>query len=100
MELDVHEHAFLHASHQINYSFVRIKGLANILFGGHGMCRADSSPPGRRVFLILRGYGNVFERVLRPGESIMVEPARFIQRLEYHDAGGVSTIGEWVLRRH
>jgi len=37
MELDVREHAFLLSSHQIAYSFVRIKGLANILFGGQGM---------------------------------------------------------------
>src|SRR5207237_3586726 len=37
MELDVREHAFLLSSHHIQYSFVRIKGLANILFGGQGM---------------------------------------------------------------
>ena len=37
MELDVREHAFLVASHSISYSFVRIKGLANVLHGGEGM---------------------------------------------------------------
>ena len=37
MELDVREHAFLLCSHNVNYSFVRIKGLANVLFGGQGM---------------------------------------------------------------
>lgn len=37
MELDVREHAFLLASHHISYSFVRVKGLVNILFGGQGM---------------------------------------------------------------
>src|SRR5262249_52814658 len=37
MELDVREHAFLVASGSINYSFVRIKGLANVLHGGNGM---------------------------------------------------------------
>ena len=37
MELDVREHAFLLASHSIQYSFVRIKGLANVLHGGNGM---------------------------------------------------------------
>src|SRR6201989_1590366 len=30
MELDVREHAFLVANHTIGYSFIRIKGLANI----------------------------------------------------------------------
>ena len=33
MELDVREHAFLLASHSIDYSYVRIQGLRNILFG-------------------------------------------------------------------
>jgi uncharacterized protein (AIM24 family) len=80
MELDVREHAFLLASHHINYSFVRIKGLRNILFGGQGMFmdRFVTGPvPG---MLILHGYGNVFERVLQPGESIMVEPGAFLYK--------------------
>ncbi|HKC63000.1 MAG TPA: AIM24 family protein [Pyrinomonadaceae bacterium] len=80
MELDVREHAFLLASHHINYSFVRVKGLRNILFGGQGMFmdRFVTGPvPG---MLILHGYGNVFERVLRPGESIMVEPGAFLYK--------------------
>ena len=33
MELDAREHAFLAASHTITYSFVRMKGLTNILHG-------------------------------------------------------------------
>ena len=37
MELDAREHAFLLSSHHISYSFVRVKGLTNILFGGQGM---------------------------------------------------------------
>ncbi len=80
MELDVREHAFLLASHHINFSFVRVKGLRNILFGGQGMFmdRFVTGPtPG---MLILHGYGNVFERVLRPGESIMVEPGAFLYK--------------------
>ena len=80
MELDVREHAFLLASHHINYSFIRIKGLRNILFGGQGMFMdrfVTGAVPG---MLILHGYGNVFERVLRPGESIMVEPGAFLYK--------------------
>jgi uncharacterized protein (AIM24 family)/ribosomal protein L40E len=80
MELDVREHAFLLASHHINYSFVRIKGLRNILFGGQGMFMdrfVTGSVPG---MLILHGYGNVFERVLQPNESIMVEPGAFLYK--------------------
>ena len=30
MELDVREHAFLAGTHSLTYSFVRIKGLANV----------------------------------------------------------------------
>jgi uncharacterized protein (AIM24 family) len=80
MELDVREHAFLLASHQVDYSFVRVKGLANILFGGQGMFMdrfVTTNTPG---LLILHGYGNVFERTLKAGESIMVEPGAFLYK--------------------
>jgi uncharacterized protein (AIM24 family) len=80
MELDVREHAFLLSSHHIGYSFVRVKGLTNILFGGQGMYMdrfVTTSTPG---LLILHGYGNVFERNLRPGESIMLEPGAFLYK--------------------
>ena len=80
MELDVREHAFLLASHHINYSYLRIKGLRNILFGGQGMFMdrfVTSDQPG---LLLLHGYGNVFERVLQPGESIMIEPGAFLYK--------------------
>jgi uncharacterized protein (AIM24 family) len=80
MEVDVREHAFLLSSHQIQYSFVRIKGLANILFGGQGMYMDRFVTAGSPGLLILHGYGNVFERVLRPGESIMLEPGAFLYK--------------------
>ena len=56
MEIDVREHAFLAASSSVGYSFVRIKGLANVLHGN----------------------GNVFERNLAAGEKIMLEPGAFL----------------------
>ncbi len=80
MELDVREHAFLLASHHINYSFVRIKGLRNILFSGQGMYMdrfVTTNVPG---LLILHGYGNVFERTLKQGESIIIEPGAFLYK--------------------
>jgi uncharacterized protein (AIM24 family) len=80
MELDVREHAFLLASQHIAYSYVRIKGLRNILFGGQGMFMdrfVTTNAPG---LLILHGYGNVFERTLRAGESILVEPGAFLYK--------------------
>jgi uncharacterized protein (AIM24 family) len=80
MELDVREHAFLLASHQIAYSFVRIKGLSNILFGGQGMYMDRFVTTSVAGLLILHGYGNVFERRLGPGESIIVEPGAFLYK--------------------
>lgn len=80
MELDVREHAFLLASHHIAYSYVRIKGLRNILFGGQGMFMDRFVTTNQPGLLILHGYGNVFERMLRPGENIMVEPGAFLYK--------------------
>jgi uncharacterized protein (AIM24 family) len=80
MELDVREHAFLLASHSIQYSFIRIKGLANMLHGGNGMFVdrfVTAQYPG---LLLLHGNGNVLERTLRPGEKILVEPGGFLYK--------------------
>jgi uncharacterized protein (AIM24 family) len=80
MELDVREHAFLVASHSISYSFVRIKGLANILHGGGGMYMDRFVTAGSPGLLMLHGNGNVLERVLGPGEKILVEPGGFLYK--------------------
>ena len=55
------------AQHQ--YSFVRIKGLANILHGGGGMYMDRFVTAGAPGLLLLHGYGNIFERYLRPGRE-------------------------------
>jgi uncharacterized protein (AIM24 family) len=80
MEIDVREHAFVLASHQIDYSFVRVKGLANILFGGQGMFMDRFVTRASPGLVLLHGYGNVFERRLKTGESIMVEPGAFLYK--------------------
>jgi uncharacterized protein (AIM24 family) len=80
MELDVREHAFLVASHSIQYSFVQIKGLVNLLHGGNGMFMdrfVTQQTPG---LLMLHGNGNVLERTLGPGEKILVEPGGFLYK--------------------
>ncbi|MGH9125640.1 MAG: AIM24 family protein [Acidimicrobiales bacterium] len=80
MEVDVREHAFLLSSHTISYSFERIQGLRNILHGGQGMYMdrfVTNQVPG---LLVLHGYGNVFERVLQPGETILLEPGSFLYK--------------------
>jgi uncharacterized protein (AIM24 family) len=80
MELDAREHAFVLASHHISYSYIKIQGLRNILFGGTGafMDRfITSNQPG---LLLLHGYGNVFERNLKQGESVQLEPGAFLYK--------------------
>jgi uncharacterized protein (AIM24 family) len=80
MELDVREHAFLLASHHIDYTYNRIKGLRNILYGGQGMFMDRFVTRDQPGLLVLHGYGNVFERRLAAGESIMVEPGAFLYK--------------------
>jgi uncharacterized protein (AIM24 family) len=80
MELDVREHAFLAASASINYSFVRIKGLANLLHGGSGMYMDRFITQGGPGLLLLHGNGNVFERTLNQGEKILLEPGGFLYK--------------------
>ncbi len=80
MELDVRGHAFLAASHSIQYSFIKIKGLANVLHGGEGMYMDRFVTSGEPGLLMLHGYGNVFERTLAAGEKILVEPGGFLYK--------------------
>lgn len=80
VEIDVREHAFLLASANVGYSFVRIKGLANILHGGNGMFMDRFVTAGTQGLLVLHGFGDVLERRLAPGEKIQVEPGGFLYK--------------------
>jgi uncharacterized protein (AIM24 family) len=80
MEIDVREHAFLLASHSIQYSFIRIKGLANLLHGGTGMFMDRFITAQQPGLLLLHGNGDVLQRTLRPGEKILVEPGGFLYK--------------------
>jgi uncharacterized protein (AIM24 family) len=80
VELDVREHAFLLASHTIQYSFWWVRGLSSIRHGGSGMYIdrfVAATAPG---LLVLHGYGDVFERLLGEGERIMLEPGGFLYK--------------------
>jgi uncharacterized protein (AIM24 family) len=79
MELDVREHAFLLASHSIQYSFVRLKGLTNMMHGGE-MYMDRFVTGGEQGLLLLHGFGNVFQRTLAQGEKILVEPGGFLYK--------------------
>jgi uncharacterized protein (AIM24 family) len=78
--LDVREHQFLAATDGVEYSFTKVKGVANMLLSGTGFfidtftCGADEG------ILWLHGYGNVFDLTLQPGEQIDIEPGGWIYK--------------------
>src|SRR5437867_2634922 len=79
-ELDVREHQFLAATASVDYTFSRVKGIGNILFGGTGFFIDTFSARHQEGILWLHGYGNVFEVTLKPGEQIDIEPGGWIYK--------------------
>jgi uncharacterized protein (AIM24 family) len=79
-ELHVREHQFLAATGNVDYTFERVRGVANILFGGTGFFIDKFRGKGDDGILWLHGYGNVFEKVLARGESIEVEPGAWLYK--------------------
>lgn len=82
-ELDVREHQFLAATDSVDYTFDRVRGASNILFGGSGFFIDKFYCARGEGIVWLHGYGNVFEKVLAPGEQIDVEPGGWL----YKDPG-------------
>lgn len=78
--LHIREHQFLAATENIEYTFERIKGVSNILFGGTGFFIDKFYCEKGEGILWLHGYGNVFEKVLAPGEQIDVEPGGWLYK--------------------
>jgi Mitochondrial biogenesis AIM24 len=62
VETDVRGHAFLAASQNVGYSFIRIDKLASMLHGGPGMYLDRFVAGDTQGLLLLHGYGNVFQR--------------------------------------
>ncbi len=78
-EWHVREHQFLAATGAIDYTFERVKGFSNMLFGGTGFF-IDRFRAEREGILWLHGYGNVFEKTLEVGEVIDVEPGGWLYK--------------------
>lgn len=75
----VREHQFLAATGSIEYDYSRIRGFANMMFGGGFW--VDHFLAGDRGGVVwIHGYGNLFEKMLDPGESIDVEPGGWVYR--------------------
>ncbi|WP_305883305.1 AIM24 family protein [Conexibacter sp. DBS9H8] len=75
----VREHQFLAASGHIQYDYSRVKGFANMMYGGGFFVDQFLAGGGEGVVWV-HGYGNVFEKVLEPGEAIDVEPGGWLYR--------------------
>ncbi len=78
--VDVREHQFLAATNGIDFTFNRVKGISNILFGGTGLFIDTFTCAHDQGILWLHGYGNVLEVTLKPGEQIDVEPGGWIYK--------------------
>ena len=79
-EIHVREHQFLAATANIDYDFERVRGVANILFGGTGFFIDRFHARQGSGILWLHGYGNVFEKQLAPHEQIDVEPGGWLYK--------------------
>ena len=77
--IHVREHQFLAATGNVDYTFERVKGFANMLFGGTGFF-IDKFGASSEGIIWLHGYGNVFEKNLALGESIDIEPGGWLYK--------------------
>ncbi len=75
--LEVREHQFLAATDSLSYGFTRVRGLANLLFGGNGFF-VDTFRAGKDLGVVwVHVHGNAIEVELGPGEHLDVEPRRW-----------------------
>ena len=77
--LYVREHQFLAATATVNYTYERIRGIGNILFGNSGFF-VDRFDALSDSVVWLHGFGNVFDVNLAAGEAIDIEPGGWIYR--------------------
>ena len=75
----VREHQFLAATANVEYDYSRIKGFANMVYGGGFFVDHFYAGGGEGVVWV-HGYGNVFEKTLDPGETIDIEPGGWLYR--------------------
>ncbi len=78
--LDVREHQFLAATGQLDYTFTRVKGVANMLLGGTGFFIDTFTAAHGDGIVWLHGFGNVFEIQLAAGQQIDIEPGGWIYK--------------------
>jgi uncharacterized protein (AIM24 family) len=80
VELDAREHAMLVASGNVSFSYEKVQGVKTMLAAGTGMYLDRYVAQATTGLLILHGYGNVLERTLGEGETVLVEPGGFLYK--------------------
>lgn len=78
--IDAREHQFLAATESVEYGFTRVKGAANMLFGGTGFFVDSFRCREQEGVVWMHGYGNVFEITLDQGEEIDIEPGGWVYK--------------------
>ena len=76
--IDVREHQFLLATSNVDYNFFFQTGLANVFFSRTGLFIDRFTAQQGEGVVLLHGYGNVFEKMLGPGEMLDVEPGAWL----------------------
>ncbi len=76
--VEVREHQFLVATGNVDYNFTFVQGAANILFSRTGLFIDQFTAMQGEGMVLLHGYGNVFEKVLAPGEALDIEPGAWL----------------------
>ncbi|HLX56836.1 MAG TPA: AIM24 family protein [Ktedonobacteraceae bacterium] len=76
--VEVREHQFLVATSNVDYGFTFMQGAANILFSRTGLFIDQFTCRQGEGMVLLHGYGNVFEKMLAPGETLDVEPGAWL----------------------
>jgi uncharacterized protein (AIM24 family) len=79
-EVDVREHALVLATGTLSYTFEKLPGVRAMLASGSGMYLDRFVAQAAPGLIVLHGYGNVFQRTLAEGETILVEPGAFFYK--------------------
>jgi uncharacterized protein (AIM24 family) len=79
-ELHVREHQFIAATDNLDYTFERVKGVRNMLFGGSGFFIDKFKATDGDALVWLHGHGNVFQVELGAGEQIDVEAGGWLYK--------------------
>jgi uncharacterized protein (AIM24 family) len=76
--VEIREHQFLMATSNVDYGFTFVQGATNILFSRTGLFIDQFTAVNGEGLVLLHGYGNVFEKMLAPGEALDVEPGAWL----------------------